>query len=327
MVGANTAAAGLGANEPCWCGSGSKYKKCHRAADDVAVRKGQAVAMASRIRPGKVSPMRSVPPQIVRPDYAESGTPSPPRFSDVKDEARLARLKVACRAAAELLKKASLLVKPGVTTDEIDALVHDETIRMGGYPSTLNYHGFRKALCTSVNEVICHGIPDDRALQDGDIVNLDISIFIEGMHGDTNATFFVGQPSEAAERLVRVTRECLQKGIEAVNPGKPINEIGRAIEAHASKAGYGVVREYCGHGIGETFHTGLQIPHFFDPEADLIMEPGLVFTIEPMITEGSPKLRHWDDGWTVVTVDGKKSAQFEHTIVVTERGAEVLTAP
>ena len=313
-------------NDPCWCGSGSKYKKCHKSLDAVEARKA-TVANPNRVVAGKVSPTRTVPLEIPRPEYAQSGKPGRARGNDIKTPEQLVRLRKACKAAAEVLQEVSKAVRPGITTDEIDALTHQAYIARGGYPSTLNYHGFPKSLCTSVNEVVCHGIPDSRELLEGDIVNLDITIFLNGMHGDCSATYGVGEISEESKRLMRVTHECMMLGIEAVKPGRPINEIGKAIEAHATKHGYGVVRSYCGHGIGETFHTALQIPHFFDPEATTIMEPGMVFTVEPMITLGTWDCRTWNDGWTVVTADGKRTAQYEHTILVNDQGAEILTVP
>jgi methionyl aminopeptidase len=200
-------------------------------------------------------------------------------------------------------------------------------IEAGGYPSPLNYHGFPKSLCTSVNEVICHGIPDSRPLEDGDIVNLDVTVYLDGVHGDCSATFFVGNVDEDSKRLVQVTRECLNLGIAAVKPGRPISDIGRAIEQHATKHGMSVVRAYCGHGIGERFHSSLQIPHYYEPEADTVIQAGMTFTVEPMINLGHWHHRSWDDGWTAVTADGSRSAQFEHTLLVTDAGAEILTLP
>jgi methionyl aminopeptidase len=216
-------------------------------------------------------------------------------------------------------------VRPDITTDEIDAYVHQLTIDADAYPSPLNYGHFPKSVCTSVNEVICHGIPDSRALLEGDIVNLDVTCWREGVHGDTNATFLVGQVDEESRKLVEATRECLRLGIAAVKPGRPVSDIGAAIESHARKLRYGVVRSFIGHGIGEQFHTDLQIPHYYDSKASTIMRPGMTFTIEPMITLGRIQHLLWDDGWTAVTIDGKRTAQFEHTILVTEDGAEILT--
>jgi methionyl aminopeptidase len=302
----------LKANDPCWCGSGRKFKRCHR--DD-----------AERLQPGVISPMRSVPPEIPRPDYAETGDPVRRPEARVKSADVIERMRVAGRAAAEVLELGAAAVAPGVTTDEIDAVVHQAYIDRGGYPSTLNYRGYPKSLCTSVNEVICHGIPDDRPLRDGDIVNLDVTIYLDGVHGDTNATYLVGQVDEASRRLVDVTRECLDRGIAAVVPGRPFSDIGRAIEEHATAHRYQVVRAFVGHGIGEQFHTDLQIPHYYEPRLTTVMEPGMVFTIEPMISMGTGLHRIWDDDWTAVTADGSRTAQFEHTVLVTDDGVEVLT--
>ena len=302
----------LKANDPCWCGSGQKFKRCHRADDRV-------------LRPGRVGPMRSVPDGIPRPPYAESGEAMRRSEDVVKDADTIERMRRAGRAAAEVLEIGAAMIAPGVTTDEIDAVVHEAYIERGGYPSTLNYHGYPKSLCTSVNEVICHGIPDDRPLRDGDIVNLDVTIYLDGVHGDTNATYAVGTITPAARRLVDVTRECLDLGIEAVRPGRPFFDIGRAIEAHATANGYDVVRAFVGHGIGEQFHTDLQIPHYYEPRMQRLMEPGMTFTIEPMISMGTGMHRIWPDDWTAVTADGTPCAQFEHTLVVTDDGVEILT--
>jgi methionyl aminopeptidase len=234
-------------------------------------------------------------------------------------------MRVAGRAAAEILQLAGQAVAVGVMTDEIDAIVHDACIERGGYPSPLNYRGFPKSVCTSVNEVICHGIPDDRPLRDGDIVNIDVTIYLDGVHGDTNATFLVGDVDPESRRLVEVTRECLELGIAAVHPDRPISDIGQAIEQHAHANRFEVVRAFVGHGIGEQFHTDLQIPHYHEPRLATIIESGMTFTIEPMISMGAWQHRLWDDGWTAVTADGSRTAQFEHTLLVTDDGAEILT--
>jgi methionyl aminopeptidase len=302
----------LKANDPCWCGSGNKYKRCHRSREH-------------QLEPGNLSPWRTVPAEISRPDYAETGDPVRRPESRVKSPEVIERMRGACRAAAEVLEIGAAAIAPGVTTDAIDAIVHQAYIDRGGYPSTLNYRGYPKSLCTSVNEVICHGIPDDRALRDGDIVNLDVTIFLDGVHGDTNATFFVGDVDEASRRLVEVTRECLARGIAAVKPGQPFSDIGRAIEDHATANNYEVVRAFVGHGIGEQFHTDLQIPHYFEPRFTAIMETGMIFTIEPMISMGTGQHRIWSDDWTAVTADGSRTAQFEHTVLVTDDGVEILT--
>jgi methionyl aminopeptidase len=266
-----------------------------------------------------------VPAQIPRPDYAETGDPVRRPESRVKSPEVIERMRRACQAAAEVLDIGAAAIAPGVTTDAIDAIVHQAYIDRGGYPSTLNYRGYPKSLCTSVNEVICHGIPDDRALRDGDIVNLDVTIFLDGVHGDTNATFYVGDVDEASRRLVEVTRECLARGIAAVKPGRPFSDIGRAIEDHATANNYEVVRAFVGHGIGEQFHTDLQIPHYFEPRFTAIMETGMIFTIEPMISMGTGQHRIWSDDWTAVTADGSRTAQFEDTVLVTDDGVEILT--
>ena len=299
-------------NDPCWCGSGRKYKRCHRG------NEGQVAA-------GRVSAMLSVPAGIARPDYAATGTPGRRGEPMVKSAEVLERMRRAGVVAAEVLAAAGAAVRPGVTTDEIDVVAHRAYIDRGAYPSTLNYHGYPKSICTSVNEVICHGIPDDRPLADGDIVNVDVTAFIEGVHGDCSATILVGDVDDESRRLVEVTRQCRDLGIAAVQPGRPVSDIGRAIEDHARRHGYGVVRAFIGHGIGETFHTDPNIPHYFNPAATTVMEPGMTFTVEPMITLGSPREKMWGNGWTAVTVDGRRTAQWEHTLVVTDDGAEVLT--
>jgi methionyl aminopeptidase len=302
----------LKSNDVCWCGSGRKYKRCHQARQE-------------RVLPGLVSPRRDVPADIPRPDYAAQGRPLRVDEPMVKSPEVLERLRVAGRIAAEVLRVTGDAVRPGITTDELDAVCHAATIERGAYPSPLNYHGYPKSVCTSVNEVICHGIPDSRPLADGDIVNLDVTVYLDGVHGDTNATFGVGQIDAESQRLITVTKESLDLAIAAVVPGRPISDIGRAIERHAEPAGFGVVRAYCGHGIGEVFHSGPQIPHYYEPSATTVMEPGMTFTIEPMITMGTWRHVAWDDGWTAVTADGRRTAQFEHTVAVTPTGADVLT--
>lgn len=271
--------------------------------------------------------MRTVPDSIVKPPYALTGMV--PRIEEgrVKSPEVIERMRVAGAAAKEILRRAGEIVRPGITTDEIDIFVHDLTIEMGGYPSPLNYHGYPKSVCTSVNEVICHGIPDSRALEDGDIVNLDVTIYLNGVHGDTNATFAVGEISDEDKLLMKVTEECMWHGIEAVKPGVAINEIGRAIEVHAKNHKFGVVRAFIGHGIGENFHTDIQVLHYYDPRNTMILREGMTFTIEPMITaSGEHRHKMWGDDWTAVTADGSRTAQYEHTMVVTSDGVEVLTA-
>jgi methionyl aminopeptidase len=288
-------------------------------------RGGRPAARQGSVQPGRQSPRRQVPPEIIRPPYAESGEPPPSKGRLVQSDDVIARMRRAGAVAAEVLLLVGEQVAPGVTTDHLDAVGHRATVERGAYPSPLNYRRFPKSLCTSVNEVICHGIPDDRPLADGDIVNVDVTVYLDGVHGDTNATFLVGDVDEASRELVRETRAALLAGIGAVRPGARVNAIGRAIQRHAEQHGLGVVREFIGHGIGEEFHGGLQILHYFDRRADTVLEPGMTFTIEPMITLGSPALHMWDDGWTAVTNDASRSAQFEHTLVVTDDGCEVLT--
>jgi methionyl aminopeptidase len=236
-------------------------------------------------------------------------------------------MRVAGRIAAQAVQLAGEHAKPGVTTDEIDRLVHEFLLDHDAYPSTLGYKGFPKSCCTSLNEVICHGIPDSTVIEDGDIINVDVTAFKDGVHGDTDATFCVGDVAEEARLLVERTHEAMMRGIKAVAPGRPINVIGRVIESYAKRFGYGVVRDFGGHGIGQSFHSGLFVPHYDNPNADTIMVPGMTFTIEPMITLGSIAYETWRDTWTVVTKDRRWTAQFEHTLVVTESGADILTLP
>ena len=305
-------------NDPCWCGSGRKFKRCHRAATEP-------------VRAGQVGPRREVPAGIGRPSYADTGVVDRWPEPTVKEAGVIERMRRAGREAADTLALVAAAAQPGVTTDALDELVHREALRRNAYPSPLNYEGsvqpFPKSLCTSVNEVICHGIPDDRALVDGDIVSLDVTLYIEGVHGDTCLTVPVGRVDEVSRRLITVTRDCLARAIDAVVPGRPLNVIGRAIQEHATAHGFGVVRQFVGHGVGEIFHSGFYVPHYYDPTRTEPLEPGMTFTIEPMITVGAWQARMWPDGWTAVTADGKRSAQFEHTILVADDGAEILTTP
>ncbi|MEP7764221.1 type I methionyl aminopeptidase [Sanguibacter sp. 25GB23B1] len=280
------------------------------------------------VTPGTVSPLLTVPPSIPRPEYVGKQGPSPYSGPDVVAPATLERIRVASRIAAQALAEVGRHVEPGVTTDALDRIGHEFLLDHGAYPSTLGYRGFPKSLCTSVNEVICHGIPDSTVLTDGDIVNVDITAYIDGVHGDNNATFGVGDLDEESALLVERTREALARAIKAVKPGREVNVIGRVIEKYADRFGYGTVRDYTGHGVGEAFHTGLIIPHYdAAPSYATVIEPGMVFTIEPMLTLGTYDWEVWDDGWTVVTADRRRTAQFEHTLVVTDTGAEILTLP
>ncbi|MET1051747.1 MAG: type I methionyl aminopeptidase [Mycetocola sp.] len=277
---------------------------------------------------GAVSPLRNVPPGIPRPEYVGRSAPRPFTGSDVYSPDAIERIRRAGRIAADAIALVGEHVRPGVTTDELDAIGHRYLIENGAYPSTLGYRGYPKSLCSSVNEVICHGIPDDTVLDDGDIVNIDITAFVDGVHGDSNRTFIAGTPTDDVRLLVERTEESLRRGIKAVAPGRQVNVIGRAIESYAKRFGYGVVRDFTGHGVGEAFHSGLIIPHYDSaPQYDTVMEVGMVFTIEPMLTLGTHEWDMWPDDWTVTTKDKSITAQFEHTLVVTERGADILTLP
>ena len=282
--------------------------------------------MVTTLRPGRISPPRQVPAQIERPEYVGRKYP---RIGEpnVKDADTIARMRVAGQIAAQALAEVGKHVEPGITTDELDRIGHEFLCDQGAYPSTLGYRGYPKSLCSSLNEVICHGIPDDTVIEDGDIVNIDITAYIGGVHGDTNATFLAGNVDEESRLLVERTHEATMRGIKVVAPGRPLNAIGRVIESYARRFGYGVVRDFTGHGIGTTFHSGLIVPHFDDPDVDTLMEPGMTFTIEPMLTLGTIDYDIWADEWTVVTKDHKRTAQFEHTVLVTADGHEILTLP
>ena len=282
--------------------------------------------MVTTLRPGRISPTRQVPAQIKRPEYVGRRYPKIGE-PNVKDAETIEAMRVAGRIAAQALAEVGSHVAPGTTTDELDRVGHEFLCDHGAYPSTLGYRGYPKSLCASINEVICHGIPDDTAVEDGDIVNIDITAFIGGVHGDTNATFLAGDADEESRLLVGRTQEATLRGIKAVAPGRALNVIGRVIESYARRFGYGVVRDFTGHGIGTTFHSGLIVPHFDDPDVDVEMEPGMTFTIEPMLTLGTIEYDMWPDGWTAVTRDRKRTAQFEHTVLVTADGHEILTLP
>jgi methionyl aminopeptidase len=254
-----------------------------------------------------------------------SGVVGTPRTFQIQDDESLPRLRRACRVAAEVLVEAGAAVAPGVTTDQIDAIAHQAYLERGAYPSDLHYKGFTKSVCTSVNGVICHGIPDDRPLEEGDIVNIDVTAFIDGMHGDTSATFVVGDIDEPTLALVETTREATLRGIAAVRPGEPLRRIGEAIEPFARSRGFTVVREYGGHGIGATFHAAPHIHHHIERDDDHLFQVGMSFTIEPLLLTGSTSFTQADDGWTEHIDDDMPSAQFEHTLIVTETGAEILT--
>jgi len=306
-------------NDPCWCGSGSKYKRCH--GDARALRR-------SFVELGVVSDARPVPEHIARPDYVTSGSVATSKGFQIQDADSLARLRLACHIGAEVLLRTGAAVAPGVTTDALDVVAHEAYIELGAYPSTLHYGGTRlytKSICTSVNGVICHGIPDSRPLEDGDVVNIDITAYAHGMHGDTSATFLVGDVGEPVRALVDTTREATLMGIAAVRHGERLRLIAETIEPFARSRGFGVVREYGGHGIGETFHAAPHINHCVERTDTSIAQLGMTFTIEPMLTTGNPSYSVADDLWTEHVDDAMPSAQFEHTVLVTEDGAEILT--
>ena len=289
---------------------------------------GAKRAPLGTLKPGKISPRRAVPAHIDRPEYMYHSDPEVVTAGDIKSPETIEKIRVAGRIAAQALQVVGEAVRPGVTTDELDRIGHEFIISHNAYPSCLGYMGFPKSLCTSINEVICHGIPDDRPLEDGDIVNVDITAYYDGVHGDTCAMFEVGNVDEESHLLIERTRNAMMRGIKAVRPGREINVIGRVIESYAHRFDYGVVRDFTGHGVGEAFHSGLIVPHYdAAPAHNEVMEEGMVFTIEPMLNLGGIEWEQWDDDWTVVTKDRGRSAQFEHTIVVTEDGAEILTLP
>ncbi|EIW60473.1 methionine aminopeptidase [Trametes versicolor FP-101664 SS1] len=278
-----------------------------------------------------LSPKRPVPEHIPRPEYAEDGYPAtesrragqPPRCLSPEEQDKM---RVACRLAREVLDIAAAAVRPGITTDEIDAIVHQATIDRDSYPSPLNYRNYPKSVCTSVNEVICHGIPDKRKLQEGDIINIDVSLYKDGFHADLNETYPVGRVDEDSQRVMRAARKSLDASIKLCKPGALFRDLGRTIEPIARAHGCSVVRTYCGHGINDLFHCSPNVPHYAKNKAVGTMKPGMCFTIEPMVNLGHWDLEHWPDDWTSVTIDGKRSAQFEETLLITDTGVEILTA-
>jgi methionyl aminopeptidase len=282
--------------------------------------------VSGSLTPGVVSKALPVPKNIVKPEYVGKKAPAEWTGGHVKNPDQVEKIRAAGKLAAQAIELAGKSIVVGISTNELDVIVHDFLISNGAYPSTLGYRGFPKSCCTSVNEIICHGIPDDLEIQDGDIVNIDVTAYLDGFHGDSNQTFKVGNVSEEVSLLVDRTKESLDRAIAAVMPGRPINVIGRTIESYAKRFGYGVVRDFTGHGIGEAFHSGLVIPHYdAAPLYANTMEVGMVFTIEPMLTLGTHEWDMWPDGWTVATKDKSVTAQFEHTLVVTESGAQILT--
>ncbi len=269
-----------------------------------------------------------MPSSIERPHYVDVADPREDGDVKTKNAELIEKMRDAGRIAARAMAAAAAEIAPGVTTEHLDAVAHEYLLDHGAYPSPLGYKAFPKSVCTSVNEVICHGIPDARPLGDGDIVNIDVTAFIHGVHGDTDATYLVGEVDDESRLLVERTHEAMMRGIRSARPGRQINVIGRVIESYAKRFGYGVVRDFTGHGIGLEFHSGLIVPHYdAAPSYATVIEPGMTFTIEPMLNLGTADWEMWDDRWTVVTKDRRRSAQFEHTILITDDGNEILTLP
>ncbi|MDQ6974284.1 MAG: type I methionyl aminopeptidase [Mariprofundaceae bacterium] len=248
-------------------------------------------------------------------------------MAQIKTPQEIEQMRPACRHAANTLVMIEKYIQAGVTTNDINEIVHDYTIKHGGIPAPLNYHGFPKSVCTSVNHVVCHGIPSDKQLKNGDIINVDVTTIINGWHGDTSKTFYVGEPKIRAKKVTEVARKALELGISVVKPGVTLGDIGHVIQQYVEAEKCGVVREYCGHGIGREFHEEPQILHYGKPNTGMVLKKGMVFTIEPMVNIGRAAVKLLGDKWTVVTRDKSLSAQFEHTLVVTDDGVEILTLP
>ncbi|KAK4263755.1 hypothetical protein QN277_029130 [Acacia crassicarpa] len=277
------------------------------------------------LRRGRVSPRLPVPDNIPKPPYVDSNTlPEISSGYQILNSDGIAKMRAACELAARVLNYAGTLVMPSITTNEIDKAVHQMIVDAGAYPSPLGYGGFPKSVCTSVNECMCHGIPDSRQLQNGDIINIDVTVYLNGYHGDTSKTFFCGDVTDAMRKLVKVTEECMERGIAVCKDGAPFRKIGKRISEHAEKYGYGVVERFVGHGVGTVFHSEPIIFHHRNDKPGCMVE-GQTFTIEPILTMGSIKCITWPDNWTTVTADGSPAAQFEHTILITRTGAEILT--
>lgn len=281
-----------------------------------------------KLKPGKQTPIRKVPKDIEPPEYAwkddvqeNVGEPL------VQTAETVERMREASKIAANALAVAGAAVEPGVTTDEIDRIAHEFMCDHGAYPSTLGYRGFTKSCCVSLNEIVCHGIPDTTVIEEGDIVNIDVTAYKNGVHGDTNATFLAGEVSQEHRDLVERTYKATMRGIKAAKPGREINVIGRVIESYAQRFGYNVVTDFTGHGVGTTFHNGLVVLHYDSDTYRDVLEPGMTLTVEPMINLGGLEYDIWDDGWTVQNRDGEFTAQFEHTLVITDDGNEILTIP
>jgi methionyl aminopeptidase len=284
----------LSRNDTCWCGSGKKYKKCHLEMD---------LRLEELEKKGYIIPPRSI----------------------IKSEEQIAGIRRACQLSREILDRLEDLITPGITTDTINTWVHEYTIAHGAIPAPLHYNGYPKSVCTSINEVICHGIPEERVLVDGDILNIDVTCILDGYYGDTSRMYLIGDPSAQARELVRVARECMYLGIEQVRPFNRVGDIGYTIEQHARKYGFSVVQDFGGHGVGVEFHEEPFVQHYGEKDSGMILIPNMVFTIEPMINAGSYECRVLDDNWTAVTADGSLSAQWEHTVRVTEDGVEILS--
>ena len=319
-------------NDLCWCGSGKKYKNCcinlNKTVEEIPASIDMPTISNNSISKKKDSSKRIVPSHIKRPEYVKTGGGEDD--SSVKNRLtgeEIKQMRQTCRAARRVLDKGIKAVRPGVTTNYIDAIIHNACIAEGGYPSPLNYNGFPKSVCTSVNEVICHGIPNDQQLQNGDIVNIDVTLFLNGLHGDCSETVAVGNIDTQSQNLLTVTYKSMMLGINAIKQNGLIRDIGNAIEKYVQEYGYSVVRSYCGHGIGKLFHSDPTIPHYYDSRRCVKIEPGMIFTVEPMVNMGTWKSKIMNDGWTAVTVDLQRSAQFEHTILVTQDGIDILTLP
>jgi len=285
----------IGRNDKCWCGSGKKYKLCHESKDEEMLK-----------------------------DYKNMGYPIPSRQLILSPE-DIQGIKKSAKISIHILDELETLVKEGITTEQINTWVHNMTTEAGAIPATLNYNGFPKSVCTSINEVICHGIPGKQVLKSGDIINIDVTSILDGYYSDVSRMYMIGDVSEEAKRLVEVTKECMNIGIRQIKPYQPVGNIGNAINDYADENGYSVVRALCGHGVGLHFHNDPMVEHFRTRAKTMIMVPGMVFTVEPMINQGDYDCKVLDDGWTVVTKDGSLSAQWEHTVLVTETGYEILT--
>ncbi|EEA22006.1 hypothetical protein EYB26_007900 [Talaromyces marneffei] len=323
-------------SQDCFKRSWASHKTVHKTKTTGQYNPFPTFPFTGSLRPVyPLSPHRAVPESIPRPDYAGDGIPrSEQKFVGrhnitILNKEEQEGMRKVCRLAREVLDIAAAEIKPGVTTDYIDEVVHKACLERDSYPSPLNYVHFPKSVCTSVNETICHGIPDQRPLQDGDIVNIDVTLYHGGFHGDLNETYYVGDKAKAspdAVRVVETARECLDQSIALVKPGMLFRDPGNVIEKHAKSRNCSVVKSYCGHGINQLFHCAPNIPHYAKNKTVGAAKPGMCFTIEPMINLGTHKDKTWPDDWTSVTADGSLSAQFEHTLLVTEDGVEVLTA-